>query len=120
MVATNFASHFGTGTELRGRAVALVRLSKIVDYLVDNVSSDRLSDLKRVVNDKACCRIRGLGESQGRKPREPGYQRLRNRGDFCSTAHFRRMPPITSCMSMPLLLSIQAAMKSGPAQVLPV
>ena len=35
-------------------------------------------------------------------------------------AHFRRMPPITSCMSTPLLLSIQAAMKLPPAQVLPV
>jgi len=36
------------------------------------------------------------------------------------TSQCRRMPPITSCMSTPLLLSIQAAMKSSPAQVLPV
>ena len=35
--------------------------------------------------------------------------------------HFSRMPPTTSCMSTPLLLSIQAAMKLfGPSQVLPV
>jgi hypothetical protein len=35
-------------------------------------------------------------------------------------AHFRRTPPTSSCMSTPLLLSIQAAMKVSPAQVLPV
>jgi hypothetical protein len=29
------------------------------------------------------------------------------------SAHFRRTPPITSCMSTPLLLSIEAAMKSA-------
>jgi hypothetical protein len=34
--------------------------------------------------------------------------------------HLSRMPPITSCMSTPLLLSIQAAMNLLPAQVLPV
>jgi len=35
-------------------------------------------------------------------------------------AHFSRMPPITACISTPLLLSIHAAMNSCPAQVLPV
>jgi hypothetical protein len=34
--------------------------------------------------------------------------------------HLRRTPPISSCMSTPLLLSIHAAMKVSPAQVLPV
>ena len=52
-VATNLASHFGTGLGLKGHAIALVRLSKIADYLVDNASSDRLSDLEGAVNDKA-------------------------------------------------------------------
>jgi hypothetical protein len=37
-----------------------------------------------------------------------------------SEVQCRRTPPTTSCMSTPLLLSIHAAMKSPPAQVLPV
>jgi len=73
----------------------------------------------------------------GRAPSRPENVRPRGRGQsrkceiFFSSwslpvgrtlraVHFRRMPPTTSCMSTPLLLSIQAAMKSGPAQVLPV
>jgi len=52
------ASHFGTagfGTWRRrcATAIAWVRLSKIDDYLVDNVSKLRLSDMNRLVNKKA-------------------------------------------------------------------
>ena len=39
----------------RGQASPGVRLSKIFDYLVDNLSCNRLSDLRYVVNDKARC-----------------------------------------------------------------
>jgi hypothetical protein len=65
---------FWTGPGLRSYAIAWVRLSKIVDYLVDNVYADRLSDLWRPVNDKARCGTEGLGESQVSKsdcPRLP-------------------------------------------------
>ena len=41
------------------------RLSKIDGYLVDNVSSNRLSDLKCGVNDNRAGRPEGLGHPTG-------------------------------------------------------
>ncbi len=45
-----------------------------------------------------------------------GWEAIR----YYKIVHFNRTPPTTSCMSKPLLLSIQAAMKVFPTQALPV
>jgi hypothetical protein len=42
----------GIWSEARSNAIAWARLSKIIDYLVDNMSYIRLSKLGRGVNDK--------------------------------------------------------------------
>ena len=46
-------------------AIARVRLSKIDDYLADNVCCYRLSDLGHAVNDKAQSGTGALGNSSG-------------------------------------------------------
>jgi hypothetical protein len=47
------------GRAYRSR-LARVRLSKIDDYLVDNLSCHRLSELRRAVNDKSVLRRIGF------------------------------------------------------------
>jgi hypothetical protein len=59
-VTAGAASHFGAKMAIWSRgpeaaAAVRVRLSKIRYYLVDNVRSTRLSDLRRAVNDKIRC-----------------------------------------------------------------
>ena len=63
------------------------------------------------------------GGALGWDPRPHSPRRTREGGTpglGAMRAHFRRTPPPTSSMYSPLLVSIQAAMNSLPAQVLPV
>jgi len=46
------ASHFGTG-RFRSHAISEAQIVKDLDYLADNVSCSRLSDLRHAVNDKS-------------------------------------------------------------------
>ena len=60
-------SQFGTWASawgaVSGHSVR-VRLSKIVDYLVDNVCCNRLSELGHAVNAKASLRTQASGEKK--------------------------------------------------------
>jgi len=78
VLASPPGAHFGNwgglgiwsgGLDCHG--IAWVRLSKIDDYLADNVSCNRLSDLGDRVNDKAAVRSWGLWKQSGgaRRPR---------------------------------------------------
>jgi len=61
----------GPGTE--NRTTGSVRLSKIFNYLADNASSIRLSDLKCVVNDKERRGTSGTNNTpRSRKARDLG------------------------------------------------
>jgi hypothetical protein len=67
---TRFASHFGT----KGRSIAWVRLSKIKNYLIDNVCCNRLSYKRHAVNDKGFCGTKGsVNSPRSRKPRDLGH-----------------------------------------------
>jgi len=62
-VSADSASHFGNRASAWGRvevALVRVRLSKIDNYLVDNISGCRLSQLGHAVNEKARCGIRAF------------------------------------------------------------
>jgi hypothetical protein len=45
-VTRGVLSRFGTGRRSRGSTLALVKLSKIDDYLADNVRCNRLSEFE--------------------------------------------------------------------------
>ena len=56
---------------LEATAISWVRLSKIDDYLVDNVRCNRLSDLGHAVNDKGRCGTGSSGNSPGGSVPQP-------------------------------------------------